>query len=249
MGGHLLSHKVTAEVARVRNIPEGTSALSPARHMDIVGPEDLGMKINQLREITDWKIPIIVKFASGRVDQDVKIAAKAGADMIVVAGMQGGTGAGPEVGTEHAGIPTIEAIVKADDALKEINLRSEVSLVAAGGIRSGADVAKAIALGADAVYIATSALISIGCKVCQSCSEGICPKGIATQDRVLRRRLDPIRKGQQVANYIEAMTQEVTALTQQAGNTDIENLERQDLVALTMEASQLTGVPMVSKKY
>ena len=97
----------------------------------------------------------------------------------------------------------------------------------------------------DAVYIATSALISIGCKVCQSCSEGICPKGIATQERVLRRRLDPIRKGQQVANYIEAMTQEVTSLTQQAGNTDIEKLERQDLVALTMEASQLTGVPMV----
>ena len=183
------------------------------------------------------------------MEQDVKIAAKAGADMIVVDGMQGGTGAGPEVVTEHAGIPTIEAIVKADDALKEINLRSEVSLVAAGGIRSVSDFAKAIALGADAVYIATSALISIGCKVCQSCSEGICPKGIATQDRVLRRRLDPIRKGQQVANYIEAMTQEVTALTQQAGNTDIENLERQDLVALTMEASQLTGVPMVSKKY
>ena len=245
MGGHLLAHKVTAEVARVRNIPEGTSALSPARHMDIVGPEDLGMKINQLREITDWKIPIIVKFASGRVEQDVKIAAKAGADIIVVDGMQGGTGAGPEAVTEHAGIPTIEAIVKADDALKDINLRSEVSLVAAGGIRSGADVAKAIALGADAVYIATSALISIGCKVCQTCSEGICPKGIATQERVLRRRLDPIRKGQQVANYIEAMTQEVTALTQQAGNTDVEKLERQDLVALTMEASQLTGVPMV----
>ena len=101
----------------------------------------------------------------------------------------------------------------------------------------------------DAVYVATSALISIGCKVCQSCSEGICPKGIATQERMLRRRLDPIRKGQQVANYIEAMTQEVTSLTQQAGNTDIENLEREDLVALTMEASQLTGVPMVSKQH
>ena len=245
MGGHLLSHKVTAEVARVRNIPEGTSALSPARHMDIVGPEDLGMKIDQLREITDWKIPIIVKFAAGRVEQDVKIAAKAGADIIVVDGMQGGTGAGPEAVTEHAGIPTIEAIVKADDALKDINLRSEVSLVAAGGIRSGSDVAKAIALGADAVYIATSALISLGCKVCQTCSEGTCPKGIATQERVLRRRLDPIRKGEQVANYITAMTQEVTALTQQAGNTDVEKLERQDLVALTMEASQLTGVPMV----
>ena len=140
-------------------------------------------------------------------------------------------------------------MVKADDALKEVNLRNEVSLVAAGGIRSGADVAKAIALGADAVYIATSALISIGCKVCQTCSKGTCAKGIATQERVLRRRLDPIRKGQQVANYIEAMTQEVKSLTQQAGNTDVKKLERQDLVSLTMEAEQLTGVPMVSKKY
>ena len=154
-------------------------------------------------------------------------------------------GASPDVVTENAGIPTIEAIVKADDALREVNLRSEVSLVAAGGIRSGADVAKAIALGADAVYVATSALISIGCKVCQTCSEGTCPKGIATQERILRRRLDPLRKGKQVANYINAMTQEVKSLTQQAGNTDIEKLERQDLVSLTMEASQLTGVPMV----
>ena len=245
MGGHLLAHKVTAEVARVRNIPEGTSALSPARHMDIVGPEDLGMKINQLRDITDWKIPIIVKFTAGRVEQDVKIAAKAGADIIVIDGMQGGTGAAPEVIKEHSGIPTIEAIVKADDALKEVNLRSEVSLVAAGGIRSGADVAKAIALGADAVYIGTAALISIGCKVCRTCSEGTCPKGIATQEKTLRRRLDPIRKGPQVANYIKAMTQEVKTLTQQAGNTDIQKLEREDLVALTMEASQLTGIPMV----
>ena len=95
------------------------------------------------------------------------------------------------------------------------------------------------------IGIRTSALISLGCKVCQTCSEGTCPKGIATQERVLRRRLDPMRKGEQVANYIKAMTQEVTALTQQAGNTDIEKLERQDLVALTMEASELTGVPMV----
>ena len=145
MGGHLLAHKVTAEVAKIRNIPEGVDALSPARHMDIVGPEDLAMKISQLRDITDWKVPIIVKFTAGRVKEDVKIAAKAGADIIVIDGMQGGTGAAPDVIVEHSGIPTIEAIVKADEALKEVNLRSEVNLVAAGGIRSGADVAKAIA--------------------------------------------------------------------------------------------------------
>ncbi|WBF08311.1 glutamate synthase-related protein [Methanothermobacter thermautotrophicus] len=244
MGGHLLAEKVTAEVSRIRMIPEGTDALSPARHMDIVGPEDLSMKISQLREITDWKVPIMVKFTSGRVADDVKIAAKAGADAVVVDGMQGGTGAGPDVVTEHSGIPTIAAIVEADEALKEVHLRDEVSLIAAGGIRSGADVAKAIALGADAVYIGTAALVSIGCRVCQMCYTGTCRKGIATQDPRLRKRLDYVEAGKNVARYIEAMTEEVCMLTQQAGNTDVSKLEKDDLRALTVEASALTGVKL-----
>ncbi|MGZ7047389.1 MAG: glutamate synthase-related protein [Methanobacterium sp.] len=244
MGGHLLGEKVTAEVSKIRKIEEGADALSPARHMDIVGPEDLSMKIDQLREITDWRIPIIVKFTSGRVSDDVKIAAKAGADIIVVDGMQGGTGAGPDVVTEHAGVPTIAAIVEADEALKYINLREEVSLVAGGGIRSGSDVAKAIALGADAVYIATSALVSIGCRVCQMCYAGTCRKGIATQNYQLRRRLNYLKGGKQVARYIEAMTEEACMLTQQAGNTDLQKLEKDDLRALTVESSLLTGVKM-----
>ncbi len=244
MGGHLLGEKVTAEVAKIRMIPEGTDALSPARHMDIVGPEDLSMKISQLREITDWKVPIMVKFTSGRVRDDVKIAAKAGADIIVVDGMQGGTGAGPDIVTEHSGVPTIAAIVEADEALKEIDLRKEVSLIGGGGIRNGADIAKAMALGADAAYIATSALVSIGCRVCQKCYAGTCRKGIATQDPQLRRRLDYLEAGKKVARYIEAMTEEVCMLTQQAGNTDVRNLEKEDLRSLTIEASALTGVKM-----
>ncbi len=244
MGGHLLGEKVTAEVSKIRNIPEGADALSPARHMDIVGPEDLGMKISQLREITNWQVPIMVKFAAGRVKDDVKIAAKGGADIIVVDGMQGGTGAGPDVIMEHSGIPTIAAIVKADEALKEINLRNDVSLVAAGGIRNGADVAKSIALGADAVYIATSALIAIGCKTCQMCFKGNCRKGIATQDLSLRHRLDYKEKGKKVAKFIKAMTEEACMLVQQAGNTHISKIEKQDLKSLTLEAKSLTGVPM-----
>ncbi len=244
LGGHLLAEKVTAEISKIRMIPEGTDALSPARHMDIVGPEDLTMKINQIREITDWKVPIIVKFGSGRVSADVKIAAKCGADIIVVDGMQGGTGAGPSVITEHSGVPTIAAIVEADEALKEVNLRDEINLVAAGGIRNGADVAKAIALGADACYIATSALVSIGCRVCQTCYAGTCRKGIATQNPQLRRRLDYMEGGKRVARYIEAMTEEAAMLTQHAGNTDILKLEKDDLRALTMESSAMTGVKM-----
>ncbi|KZX17140.1 ferredoxin-dependent glutamate synthase 1 [Methanobrevibacter cuticularis] len=244
MGGHLLGEKVTAEVSKIRNIPEGADALSPARHMDIVGPEDLSMKISQLREITNWQIPIMVKFAAGRVEDDVKIAAKGGADIIVVDGMQGGTGAGPDVIMEHSGIPTIAAIVEADQALKDINLRSDVSLVAAGGIRNGADVAKAIALGADAVYIATAALAAIGCKTCQECYKGNCRKGIATQNLTLRNRLNYEERGLGVARYIKAMTEEACMLIQQAGNTHISKIERQDLRSLTLEASALTGVPM-----
>jgi len=234
MGGHLLGEKVTGEVSRIRMIPEGADALSPARHMDIVGPEDFSMKISQLREITDWRVPIMVKFTSGRVRDDVKIAAKAGADIVVVDGMQGGTGAGPDVVTEHTGIPTIAAIVEADEALKEVNLREEVSLVAAGGIRNGAD----------AVYIGTAALVAIGCRICQMCYAGTCRKGIATQDPLFRKRLDYVEGGKRVARYIEAMTEELSMLTQQAGNTDVSKLEKDELRALNLEASALTGVKM-----
>lgn len=244
MGGHLLGEKVTAEVSKIRNIPEGADALSPARHMDIVGPEDLSMKISQLREITNWQVPIMVKFAAGRVKDDVKIAAKGGADIIVVDGMQGGTGAGPDVIMEHAGIPTLAAIVEADKALKEVNLRSSVNLVAGGGIRNGADVAKAIALGADAVYIATSAIVALGCKTCQMCFKGNCRKGIATQDMTLRHRLNYKERGIELARYIKAMTEEACMLVQQGGNTHISKIEKQDLKSLSLEASALTGVEM-----
>ncbi len=244
MGGHLLGEKVTEDIARIRGIPPGTDALSPARHMDIIGPEDLAMKIEQLREITDWRIPIAVKYSAGRVADDVKIAAKAGADIIVVDGMQGGTGATPDVVANHAGVPTIAAIVQADEALREIGLRDEVSLVAAGGIRTGADVAKAIALGADAVQIGTAALIALGCTVCRQCHLGRCPKGIATQDKRLRRRLDPEKGGIRVYNYIKAMTEEIKILTQQAGKTDVKNLEKEDLRAIDINVSAITGVKL-----
>jgi glutamate synthase domain-containing protein 2 len=245
MGGHLLGEKVTEDIAKIRGIPVGTDALSPARHMDIIGPEDLRMKIEQLREITDWRVPIAVKYSSGRVSDDVKIAAKAGADIIVVDGLQGGTGATPDVVAEHAGIPTLAAIVQADRALKDLGLRSKISLVAAGAIATGADVAKALALGADAVQMATPLLVAMGCTVCRQCHSGRCPKGIATQDPDLRRRLNPEKAGVKVGNFIKALTEELKILTQQAGKTDVTNLEKEDLRALSLEASAITGVKLV----
>ncbi len=244
MGGLLLGEKVVGEVAKIRGIPEGTDAISPARHLDIVGPEDLKMKIEQLREITDWKVPIIVKYAAGRVRDDVKIAAKAGADIIVVDCKPAGTGASPHVVTESAGYPLPAAIVEADRALREIGLRDEVSLVVSGGIRTGADVAKALALGADAVVICTGVLVAMGCKQCGLCSTGKCPYGIATQDPALRKRLNVEEAARRIENYLRGVIEELCMFTQLAGKTSPRNLEKEDLRALTLEASAMTGVKL-----
>jgi len=246
MGGHLMGEKVTADVSALRGIPAGTDALSPARHMDIVGPEDLSFKISQLREITDWRIPIIVKYSPGRVGSDVKIAAKAGADAVAIDGMQGGTGAAPEVGIEHAGIPTIAAVVEAQRALSEMGLRNEVDLIVSGGIRGGADVAKALALGADAVQIATSAMISIGCVMCRQCHLGRCPVGIATQDPELQAKLAPDAEDRFV-NYVNATVKELKMLTQLAGLTNVHNLDVEDLRAVDPTCAAITGVKLVGQ--
>jgi glutamate synthase domain-containing protein 2 len=243
-GGLLLAEKVTSDIARVRGVPEGTDLISPARHMDIVGPEDLQMKIQQLREITDWRVPIMVKFAPGRIGEDVKIAAKAGADVVVVDGMQAGTGASPDVVLEHAGLPTLAALVIANGALEEVGLRDKVDLVISGGITSGADVAKAMALGADAVAISTAALVAIGCRVCGLCNTGRCPYGITTQDPQLRKRLNVGESTRKVANLLRTFTDEASMLAMLAGKTSLSNLEKEDLRALTLDASKMTGIKL-----
>ncbi|UOY09763.1 FMN-binding glutamate synthase family protein [Methanonatronarchaeum sp. AMET6-2] len=242
MGGHLSSEKITREIAEIRGIPPGVDALSPSRHIDIVGPEDLKMKIRQLREIVSWKIPVIVKFSAGRVRDDVAIAAKAGADAIAIDGMQAGTGAGPEIVLEHAGIPTMPATVEAAEALKELGLKEEISLIVGGGIKNGADVTKALALGADACYIGTGAMIAMGCTLCNNCHRGTCPEGITTQRQRNREKLNPKKAGQKITNYLNTVTDEVIALTQQAGNTDVNKLEKTSLKALTTEAANMTGL-------
>ena len=162
-GGMLLGQKITDRVAQMRTLPMGVDQRSACRHPDWTGPDDLAIKIQELREITDWQVPIYIKVGATRTYYDVKLAVKAGADVIVVDGMQGGTAATQDVFIEHVGIPTLAAIPQAVQALQEMGMHRKVQLIVSGGIRNGADVAKCMALGADAVAIGTAALVALGC--------------------------------------------------------------------------------------
>ena len=264
-GGLLMGVKVLDDVADMRDLPRGIDQRSPARHPDWLGPDDLAVKIEQLREATDWHVPIHVKLGACRVDDDVKLAAKAGADAIVVDSMVAGTGASSEVLIEHSGIPTVPAIVMAREALRELGLYGKVSLIASGGIRHGADAAKALALGADAVAIGIGALVALNCNrdipesdfinevgvpagQCHHCHTGKCPVGITTQDPELTKRLDPEEGAERVANYLNSMTMEMALLTRSLGKGDVHSLEPEDLAALTIEASAMARVPLVGTK-
>src|SRR3989454_5312566 len=224
-GGLLLGSKVSATIAQQRDLPVGVDQRSPARHPDFLGPDDLIIKIEELREATDGQVPIFVKMGATRTFDDVKLAAKAGADVIVVDGMEGGTGASPEILQEHTGIPTLAAVCEARMALEDLGLYGQVQLIIAGGIRNGVDAAKALALGADAIYIGTAALIALNCNKplyvedyrnlgtepyhCHHCHTGRCPVGITTQDPELMKRLDIDAAGGRVANLLHARTLEI----------------------------------------
>jgi len=244
-GGHLQGSKITPEIAEVRGLPVGIDLRSPSRHPDWMGADDLVLKILELREATDWQLPVSIKIAAGRVKEDIKIAVKVGADIVALDGMQGGTGAGPDVLKENVGIPTIAALAQAMEGLREEGLEDAVDVVVMGGIRDGADVAKALALGAKAVCIGTGALAAIGCTGCRQCSENTCPAGLCTQDPELRKRFDWKEGAENLANVIYAMTDELKMITRVCGKTDVHNLEPEDLRALSVDVSAITGIPMV----
>ncbi|EOM75255.1 FMN-binding glutamate synthase family protein [Rhodococcus rhodnii] len=259
-GGMLLGQKITERVAGMRTLPQGVDQRSACRHPDWTGPDDLAIKIVELREITGWEKPIYIKVGATRTYYDVKLAVKAGADVVVVDGMQGGTAATQDVFIEHVGIPTLAAIPQAVQALQELDLHHKVQLVVSGGIRTGADVAKAMALGADAVAIGTAALIALGdnspryaaqyealgsaAGCYDDYQDGRDPAGITTQDPELARRLDPVEGGRRLANYLRVLTMEAQTLARACGKSHLRNLEPDDLVALTVEASAMARVPL-----
>ena len=259
-GGLLLGMKVSDRVAKMRSLPLGVDQRSTVRHPDFLGADDMQVKIEELREATDYQVPIFLKMGATRPRYDVAIAAKAGVDVIVVDGSEGGTGASPELLLNHTGIPTLSAIRAAREALDDCGLSEQVSLVAAGGIRSGTDAAKCLALGADAVMIGTAALMALGCNSpryeadyqkigtspgrCHHCHSGLCPVGIATQDPQLEARMDVAAGAERIVRFLTAMTMEITLLAKACGKSSVHNLEMEDLRALTLEASAFTGVKL-----
>jgi glutamate synthase domain-containing protein 2 len=264
-GGMLLGQKITDRVAAMRTLPVGIDQRSACRHPDWTGPDDLEIKIQELREITAWEKPIYVKLGAARPYYDTALSVKAGADVVVVDGMQGGTAATQEVFIEHVGIPTLAAVREAVRALKDLDMHRKVQLIVSGGIRSGADVAKALAMGADAVAIGTAALVALGdndpvheaeyrklgstAGAYDDWHEGRDPAGITTQDPELAKRLDPVKAGHRLANYLAVMTLELQTLARANGKSHVRNLEPEDLAALTVEAAAMAGVPLAGTNW
>ncbi|WP_425423415.1 FMN-binding glutamate synthase family protein [Sediminimonas qiaohouensis] len=259
-GGMLLGQKITDRVAQMRTLPKGIDQRSACRHPDWTGADDLELKIQELREITDWEKPIYLKVGASRPYYDVALAVKSGADVVVLDGMQGGTAATQDVFIEHIGIPTLAAIRPAVQALQDLGMHRKVQLVVSGGIRNGADVAKALALGADAVAIGTAAMVALGdndpkweeeyqklgttAGAYDDWQDGRDPAGISTQTPDLMKRLDPVEGGRRLANYLSVLTLETQTIARACGHNHVHNLEPEDLVALTVEAAAMAQVPL-----
>ena len=264
-GGMLLGQKISDRVAEMRTLPKGIDQRSACRHPDWTGPDDLKIKILEIREITGWKVPIFIKVAGARPYYDTALAVKAGADVVVLDGMQGGTAATQEVFIENVGQPTLACIRPAVDALQDLDQHRKVQLIISGGIRNGADVAKAMALGADAVSIGSAAMIALGdndpkwekdynklgstAGAYDDWHEGKDPAGITTQDPELIKRFDPIEGGRRLSNYLKVMTLEAQTIARASGKNDLHNLEPEDLCALTVESAAMARVPLAGTSW
>jgi glutamate synthase domain-containing protein 2 len=264
-GGMLLGQKISDRVANMRNLPKGIDQRSACRHPDWTGPDDLEIKILEIREITNWEKPIYIKIGGARPYYDTALAVKAGADVVVLDGMQGGTAATQDVFIENVGMPILACIPLAVKALQDLGMHRKVQLIVSGGIRTGADVAKAMALGADAVAIGTAALIALGdndpaleaeynklgttAGAYDDWHEGRDPAGITTQNPELSARFDPVLGGRRLKNYLKVMTLEAQTIARACGKNHLHNLEPEDLCALTIEGAAMAGVPLAGTNW
>lgn len=241
MGGHLPGHKVTEEIAEIRGFPPGEDITSPSHFKDIRTGEDLKQKVDWLREESKGK-PIGVKIAAGHIEADMGIALHANPDFITIDGRAGGTGSAPKFVKAATSVPTIFALMRARKVLRE---RKDVSLIITGGLRVSSDFAKALAIGADAVAIATSALIAIGCQQYRVCNTGRCPVGIATQDPALRARFDIEKAAGRLENYLKVITHELQDFARLTGKDDVHGLGIQDLFTTNSEISNYSDIEHV----
>ena len=247
IGGHLPGAKIVGDVSRTRMVPEGSDAISPAPHHDIYSIEDLRQLVYSLKEATEYRKPIIVKVAA--VHNIAAIAsgiARSGADIIAIDGFRGGTGAAPTRIRDNVGIPIELALAAVDQRLRDEGIRNQVSLIVGGSIRSASDVVKAVALGADACYIATAALMAMGCHLCRTCQSGKCNWGIATQRPELVKRLDPNEGSQRLVNLMTAWRHEIKEMMGGMGINSIEALRGNRLmlrgIGLTEKELEILGI-------
>ncbi len=245
MGGHLLGAKVTAEVSAIRGVPVGTDALSPCRYYDVLEPDDLKHMVAFIRDVTNYKVPILFKLGPSRPYEDIKACVEAGADMISIDGLVGGTGASPAIVTQGVGIPTVALIPPAVRALKDLGVHRKVKLFVLGGMRNGLDAYKAMAMGADGVGFGAAAEIAMGCRACMACSTGKCAYGITSQEPELRARLIPEEAGNRLANFIRATGEELKILSMLSGHDNVAELCEEDLRAMEPNIAAITGLKLI----
>jgi glutamate synthase domain-containing protein 2 len=240
-GSYLPAEKITDEIAQTRGLRSGEASYSPAHHLDMTDKKSIKDKIIWLREVTGGA-PIGAKIGCGDVKADVSILASVGVDFIALDGFGGGTGATNQYVRDNVGIPIFAALPQASQTLQELNLKEKISLIASGGLRNSADFAKCLALGADAIYIGTAALIAINCQQYRICYTGLCPTGVATQDPKLMKQLEMDEGITKLSNYMELSIEEIENLTRIVGKNDINQLNRDDLIAARRELAMLTYV-------
>jgi glutamate synthase domain-containing protein 2 len=241
MGGHLPGGKVTAEIAAIRGVSEGTDIRSPSRFPDIRSRDDLRRKVDELRTLSKGR-PIGIKFAAGDVEADLEFALFAGPDFVTIDGRAGATGAAIKHIKDATSVPTIYALDRARRYLERRGIK-DVTLIVTGGLRVSPDFAKALALGADAVAIGTAALMAIGCQQYRICDTGRCPVGIATQDPGLRARLDVDEAARGLANFLRVSTEELKDFARLTGHGSVHELSVRDLVTTSSEISAHTSIP------
>ena len=247
-GSYLPAGKVTPEIAKIRGLKSGEAAYSPAHHVDITTRQELKEKVSWLRDITDG-IPIGAKLGCGNIENDIAVLVDAGVDFIALDGFGGGTGATDFYVRENVGIPIFAALPRAFRVLSDLGAKDRISLIGGGGLRTSADFAKCLALGADAVYTGTAALIAINCEQYRICYTGLCPTGVTTTNPLLVKQVNIERGIEKLSNFINISTREIANLTRIAGKDDVNKLDSDDLVSLNKDMGIITGTRWLNGEY